>query len=158
MTPADDFQGKAADLMKKVLTVGVGTLFLTEDALKSMISEFKLPKELLGGLMEMAGKNKTEFLKSLSKDVISRISDRVDPVAVIEEFLDRNEVEFTIKVSAKPRDKKTPKGEKSEGAEAAAKSERAEKPEKGEKSGKSASGSASSTGGSESGPYPKQDE
>lgn len=131
MSPADDFQGKAADLMKKVLTVGVGTLFLTEDALKSMISEFKLPKELLGGLLEMAGKNKTEFLKSLSKDVISRISDRVDPVAVIEEFLERNEVEFTIKVSARPKNsaKKSGKSEKTE-----------------------------STGAEESGPYPRQEE
>jgi len=149
MTPADDFQGKAADLMKKVLTVGVGTLFLTEDALKSMISEFKLPKELLGGLMEMAGKNKTEFLKSLSKDVISRISDRVDPVAVMEEFLDRNEVEFTIKVSARPRNKKA-----SEGAEAGARTEKAEKAEKGAK----AAASGASTGADEAGPYPKQEE
>ena len=100
---ADDIQSKATDLMKKVLTVGVGAIFLTEESLKGLVSEFKLPKELLAGILDSAGKTKNEFLRTLSQDVLSRVVDRVDPAAVLQEFLTKNEVEFTIKLNVKPK-------------------------------------------------------
>ena len=104
---ADDLQSKAAEMMKKVLTVGVGALFLTEESLRAMVTEFKLPKELLGGIFESANKTKKEFLQNLSKDVLSRVTDKMDPVAFLEEFLHKNEVELHIKVGFKPRAKES---------------------------------------------------
>ena len=52
------------DLMKKMLTVGVGTLFLTEESLRGLVSEIKLPKELLGGVLESANKTRKEFSRT----------------------------------------------------------------------------------------------
>ena len=46
--------GKAMDFAKKLLTVGMGTAFLTEEALRALVTEFKIPKELIGGLLESA--------------------------------------------------------------------------------------------------------
>jgi hypothetical protein len=100
---ADDLQSKAAEMMKKVLTVGVGAIFLTEESLRALVSEFKLPKELLSGILDSAAKTKNEFLRTLSQDVLSRVADKVDPSAVLQEFLTRNDVEFTIKVHVKPK-------------------------------------------------------
>jgi hypothetical protein len=102
---ADDLQSKAAEMMKKVLTVGVGTIFLTEESLRGLIGELKVPKELLGGILESAQKTKDEFLKNLSKDVMSRVSDKIDPVTLVEEFLSRNDIDFHIKMSFKPKEK-----------------------------------------------------
>jgi hypothetical protein len=102
----EDRQSKAAEMMKKALTVGVGALFLTEESLKALVSEFKLPKELLKPVLDSAGKTKNEFLRVLSEEVMSRIADKVDPVGFVEEFLNRNEVEFTVKISVKPKAKK----------------------------------------------------
>jgi hypothetical protein len=102
---ADDLQSKAAEMMKKVLTVGVGTIFLTEESLRGLIGELKVPKELLGGILESAQKTKDEFLKNLSKDVMSRVSDKIDPVTLVEEFLSRNDIDFHIKMSFKPKHK-----------------------------------------------------
>ena len=100
---ADDIQSKAADLMRKVLTVSVGAIFLTEESLRGLVSEFKLPKELLGGILESAGKTKNEFLKNLSQDVLSRVTDRIDPVAFAEEFFQRNELDLHVRISIKPK-------------------------------------------------------
>jgi hypothetical protein len=58
MAPAmkpDELQNKATEMMKKVLTVGVGAFFLTEEALRGLVSEFKLPKELLTAVLDSAG-------------------------------------------------------------------------------------------------------
>jgi hypothetical protein len=100
----EDLQSKAAELMRKVLTVGVGTLFLTEEALRGLVSELKLPKELLGSILESAGKTKNDFLQSLSKDVLSRVTDRFDPKALVQEFLSSNEINFHVKVTFQPKD------------------------------------------------------
>jgi hypothetical protein len=102
---ADDLQSKAADLVRKILTVGVGTIFLTEDALRTLISEFKLPKELLGGIMDSAAKTRNEFFSRLSSDVLERVASKVDPAALVQEFLSKNELEFHVKLSFKPKDR-----------------------------------------------------
>ena len=102
---ADDLKDKAAEMVRKILTVGVGAVFLTEESLRGIVSELKLPKELLGGILESAGKTKNEFFQRLSTDVIDRIRDKVDPTALIEEFLSRNDIEFKIRMSFKPKDR-----------------------------------------------------
>ncbi|MCM2322427.1 MAG: hypothetical protein NDJ90_04110 [Oligoflexia bacterium] len=105
----DDLQSKAAELMKKVLTVGVGAIFLTEESLRALVAEFKLPKELLNGILDSAAKTKNEFLRTLSQDVLSRVVDKVEPSAMMQEFLNRNDLEFTVRLSVKPKKKKEPR-------------------------------------------------
>lgn len=99
----EDIQNKATDFVKKVLTVGMGTLFLTEESLRGMVSEFKLPKELLGGILESAGRTRREFLNNLSQELINRVSEKVDPKTLVDEILRNNEIEVTMKFSFKPK-------------------------------------------------------
>ena len=96
---------KATEMMKKALTLGVGTYFLTEESLRGMMSEFKLPKDLLGNVLESASKTKNEFLQGLSQDVLNRIMEKVDPMAFVQEFLSRNEIELSVKISVKQKGK-----------------------------------------------------
>ncbi len=98
---ADDLQGKASDFVKKILTVGVGTIFLTEEALKNLVSELKLPKELLTGVLESASKTKNEFLSRLSKDVLDRVMQKVQLESLVQEVLAKNEIEVTIRFKSK---------------------------------------------------------
>jgi len=100
---AEDIQSKATDLVKKILTVGVGAIFLTEESVRGLVSDFKLPKELLGGILESAGRTKNEFLKDLSQDLVAKIKDRIDPKALVEEILRNNEIDFHIKMSFSPK-------------------------------------------------------
>ena len=100
---SEDSQGKAGDFVKRILSVGVGTLFLTEESLKGMIGEFKLPKELIGGILESANRSRKEFLQNLSNDLIAKMSEKMDPRALIEEILSRNEIEVKMKISVSPK-------------------------------------------------------
>lgn len=114
---AEDIKERASEMMKKVLTVGVGTLFLTEEALRGLVSEFKLPKELLGSVLESATKTKDEFLGSLSRELMARVSDKVDPRALLDEILAKHEINLQVKISFSPKDKsKTPASESDAGA------------------------------------------
>ena len=94
---------RAFDLLKKAITVGVGAAFLTEEGLRSLVSELKLPKELVQGLLSNANQSKNEFLQKLSSDVIDRIQSRVDLSKLAAEFLEKNEVELKIRISVKPK-------------------------------------------------------
>jgi len=105
MAGDDNIQSKATDFVKKVLTVGMGTLFLTEESLKNMVSEFKLPKELLGGILESANKTRKEFLGNLSQDLMNRVSEKMDVRALVDEILEKNEIEIHMKVSFKAKGK-----------------------------------------------------
>lgn len=95
----DDLHSKAAELMKKVLTVGVGAFFLTEESLRALVSDFKLPKELLSAVLESANKTKVEFLRSFSKEIMAHVMEKVDLSALIQELLAKNEIDFQVKVN-----------------------------------------------------------
>lgn len=103
MSSSDEGQGKAGDFVKRILSVGIGTLFLTEESLKGMIGEFKLPKELIGGILESANRTRKEFLQNLSNDLIVKLSEKMDPKALVEEILNRNEIEVKMKISFSPK-------------------------------------------------------
>ena len=103
MVNPDDLKSKSAEVMKKVLTVGVGTVFLTEEALRGLISEWKLPKEVIGLILESSKKTKDEFVQAMSQEVFAKLGDKFDPMALLQEFANRNEFEFHVKVSVKPK-------------------------------------------------------
>ena len=89
---------------KKLMTVGVGTFFLTEDALKSLVSEFKIPKELVGTLLDGAKGVRKEFMQNFITEVMGRVSDNVDPSTMIADFLRKNDVTFEIKIKVKDKE------------------------------------------------------
>jgi len=114
MANGDDLQSKAADLVKKVLTVGVGAAFLTEESLRALVSEIKLPKELISGILESANKSKNEFLSKMGTEVVDRVTARVEPDQLIREIIEKNELEFSIRLRFHPR---SPRADESSFAE-----------------------------------------
>lgn len=103
----DDIQSKAAELFKKVLTVGVGAAFMTEESVKNLVSEFKLPKELIAAILETAGKTKDEFLHKASAELVGQLVNRIDTKALVKEvaqdLLRDNEVTVEMKLKFTPK-------------------------------------------------------
>lgn len=99
----DELSGKATDLIRRVLTVGVGAIFLTEESLRGLVSELKLPTELLRGVLASANQTKKEFLQGLSSEILSKIGDRIDPAALLQEIISKNEIELTMKIKFSPK-------------------------------------------------------
>jgi hypothetical protein len=102
----ESITSKATDWAKKLLTVGVGTVFLTEEALRTLMADFKIPKEMIAGLLDSAKTARKEFIQGFSSEIFSKLSDKADPVALMTEFLKRNEVTFEVKVCVKEKDTK----------------------------------------------------
>lgn len=103
MVNPDDFKEKATDLIKKVVGVGVGAIFLTEESLRGLVSELKIPKEILGSILESATKTRTEFLSKLSSDVLDRVMARVDAQALMSEFLSKHTMNLEVKIKFEPK-------------------------------------------------------
>lgn len=97
----EDLHSRATEMVKRILTVGVGAIFLTEDALRSLVSEFKLPKEFLTGVLDSAGKTKDQFFSKLSSDVMDRVMTKVDPRSLMNEILDSHDIEMNVRLSFK---------------------------------------------------------
>ena len=96
-------EGGTLSWAKKLMTVGVGTFFLTEEALRSLVTEFKLPKELVSSILDGAKNVRKEFIQNFTAEMMGRISGKMDPAAILAEFLKKNEVTFEIKVKVKDK-------------------------------------------------------
>ena len=88
---------------KKLMTVGVGTFFLTEEALRTLVTEFKLPKEIVGGIMDGAKNVRKEFMENVVAEMMSKVQDKIDPSAIIADFFRKNEVSLEIKIKVKDK-------------------------------------------------------
>lgn len=101
---ADDIKTQLAEAMKKIVLTGVGTIFLTEETIRSYLTEMKLPKELWSGFLENAQKTKQEFLSTFAKEAAQVLS-RVDIAAEGRKFFDGHKLKINIELSFE--DKKT---------------------------------------------------
>lgn len=88
---------------KKLMTVGVGTFFLTEEALRSLVTEFKFPKEIMGTVLNGAQSVRKEFMQNVVNEMMAKVSDKMNPSDLLAEFLRKNEVTFEVKVKVKEK-------------------------------------------------------
>ncbi|MCC7441110.1 MAG: hypothetical protein IT285_05740 [Bdellovibrionales bacterium] len=105
----DDSGFKPADLVRRILTIGVGAVFLTEESIKALVKQYKIPAELIGGLMESANRTKSEFLRDLSDKMTDQFMQKVDVRALAKEILEDHEMEITVKFRPAREGKKASK-------------------------------------------------
>lgn len=67
--PADATRGPIVELMRKVAFAGLGALFMTEEGIRSVAGQLKLPKEALGFILSQAERTKDEVGRVLSEEV-----------------------------------------------------------------------------------------
>ena len=68
-THADSARGPIVELMRKVAFAGLGALFMTEEGIRSLAGQLKLPKEALGFILSQAERTKDEVGRVLSDEV-----------------------------------------------------------------------------------------
>ncbi len=103
MSDQKDDEAGSLSWAKKLLTAGVGTFFLTEDALKTLVSEFKLPKEIVSGILDGAKNVRKEFMQNVVTEMMGKIQDKVDPAVMIADFFRKNEVSFEVKIKVREK-------------------------------------------------------
>lgn len=102
---SEDKDNKIGDVIKKVVSIGVGAAFMTEDAVKNVLNDLPLPKDIVNGLLANAKNAKEDFATSIREELRTYLS-KVDPKTLIDEVVENYDVEFTTKVSFKRKDSK----------------------------------------------------
>lgn len=101
---------KISDIVKKVVGTSIGAAFLTEDAIKNVLSDLPLPKDVVKGLINQAKDSKKDFIDNI-KNEFKLYLDKVDPTKEIDKVLDKYDIEIKANLSFKRRnqDDGTPK-------------------------------------------------
>ena len=113
MTEKKDKESSLSEVIKKVVSIGVGAAFMTEDTVKSLLGDLPLPKDIVNGLVSNAKVAKEDFTNSV-RDELGQYLNKVDPKKLIEDVVDDYDIEVTAKFSFKKKQpSKTTKKQKS---------------------------------------------
>lgn len=87
------------ELVKKTFAAGMGAVFSTEEGLRKVTREMKLPKEVAGYLMDTASTTKDEFLRILAREVREflqtvNISEEIAKMLTMLSFEVKTEIRF----------------------------------------------------------------
>lgn len=94
------------DVVKKVVSIGIGAAFMTEDAVRTVLSDLPLPKNIISGLLENAQNSKKDFIESIRQEIGGYL-DKLD-VKNVADHLAQNydlEIHSVIKFKEKKSDK-----------------------------------------------------
>lgn len=103
-----DRDGKLGDIFKKVLTTGVTAAFMTEEAVRDLIKDLPLPKEMVGSLLENARNTKTEFVSSVKNEMRNYL-DKIDIGKEVDKIVDKYDFEVKATISLKRKNQKKDK-------------------------------------------------
>ncbi len=100
----DESQSRSwAELMKELTATGLATIFMTEDSVRNLLKEKKLPKELAALLMETFSKKKEDLYALIAKE-FGRVLGKIDISQEIGKFLERHHVQLQVKISFENKD------------------------------------------------------
>ncbi len=100
---SDKKDSALGDIIKKVVSVGVGAAFMTEESVKKILDDLPLPKDIISGLVVNAKGAKEDFTKGIREEIKNYLS-KVDSSKIITDVLDKYhvEVEAKFKFTKKP--------------------------------------------------------
>src|SRR5438067_252739 len=67
--PALAGSGLVPDIVRRAVLTGVGALFMTEEGIRNLVGEMKLPKDALGFLLAQAEKTRSEVARVVTQEV-----------------------------------------------------------------------------------------
>ncbi len=85
------------DTIKKLFTAGVSAAFMTEESVRSFVSELKLPKETLNLLLQGASKSKEELMNRVGRELITMIS-KIDLVKEASRFAEEHKFRVSAEI------------------------------------------------------------
>jgi hypothetical protein len=61
--------GLVPDIVRRAVLTGVGALFMTEEGIRNLVGDMKLPKDAIGFLLSQAEKTRTEVARVVTQEV-----------------------------------------------------------------------------------------
>lgn len=91
------------DTVKKLFSAGVSAAFMTEESLRAYLSDLKLPKEILGLILQGAAKSKEEIAQRVGKEVSAMIA-KVDFAKEVAKFAETHKFKVTAEIEILKKD------------------------------------------------------
>lgn len=85
------------DLVRKLITAGVGAAFMTEEGIRSYLGQIKLPKDVLNLILQSANKSKEDLLERTANE-ISRILKKIDFVEEASKFVENHRFKIQAEI------------------------------------------------------------
>ena len=90
------------DTIKRIVSIGVGGAFMTEEAVRKILDDLPLPKDIVTGLIANAKNAKSEFTEGIREEIRSYLS-RVDPEVLMSKLVDKYDIEVEAKLKFKKK-------------------------------------------------------
>lgn len=83
--------------VKRILSMGLGAAFLTEETLRSVLGDVKLPKDVLGKVLEGANRSKEEIIERVGDEMVSIIK-KIDFVKEASRFVEDHKFKISAEI------------------------------------------------------------
>jgi len=60
--------GKVGDMLRKAVAAGLGAVFMTEEGIRALVKDLKLPKDVVGYALSQAERSKAELLRIIGEE------------------------------------------------------------------------------------------
>lgn len=100
----DSRTGGLPDLTRRLLSLGIGAFFLTEDTIRRTVGEAKLPRDVAQQVVNGAQRRKDELFSFVKREITSMITD-IDFSSELREFLRHHTVRVSAEIEFLPHPK-----------------------------------------------------
>jgi hypothetical protein len=94
-----------SDAIRKIVTTGVSAAFMTEEAIRSRVSELKLPKETLNLLLQGASKSKEQLMNRVTDEIVGIIK-KIDFVKEASRFVEEHKFRVSAEIEVLKKETK----------------------------------------------------
>lgn len=99
----DESSPKWADMLKRVMSVGLGAAFMTEESIRNTLGDMKLPKDVLNNILTGANRSKEELLNRIGNETIKLIS-KIDFVKEASRFVEEHKFRINAEIEVVKKD------------------------------------------------------
>lgn len=103
MSEKESKSGPIEGIIKKVVSVGVGAAFMTEESVKKVLEDLPLSKEILNGLVQNAKGAKEDFTNGIREEIKGYLS-KLDATKIVDDILEKYDVEVEAKFRFKKKE------------------------------------------------------
>ncbi len=100
---SEEKSGILGEGLRKLFAVGIGAAFLTEESIRNYIQDLKLPKEMLGTLLQGAQKSKEQLMNRVGNEVIAIIQ-KIDFVKEASRFVETHKFKVSAEIEVVKKD------------------------------------------------------
>jgi hypothetical protein len=94
---SEDQGSRISELVKKLMVAGLGAAFMTEEAIRSQLTDLRLPKEVLNTILQGASKSKEELVQKVGNETMRLIS-KIDFVKEAARFAETHKFKIQAEI------------------------------------------------------------